>query len=170
MVAGLAGESMAKPTHLPRSIAKGRIGVRRTFQIMVLVVALAVSAITPTVAIEAVPHGNGAEVIRGTWDCFVGWNDATNETLASCQVHNVRTGSGGYLLRLRGQLEPDQLDAWRADGSPRQYETGGLCLANWRFWAEGQEQDMVLTDSVRRFTPRGQMIEVCTFKSLDRTE
>jgi hypothetical protein len=133
--------------------------VRRVKRMVVagVVVMLSLLMVVPVAA-----AGGRAEVIRGQWDCWVGWSDATNATEAPCDVVNVRTGSGGYVLTLRGQLDADQVSAWKQDGSPRQYDTGGSCLANWRFVVEYDEA-MVLTDSVRRFTPTGKMIEVCRF-------
>jgi hypothetical protein len=128
-----------------------------------MVIALMVAILMLLMVVPVASAGGRAEVIRGQWDCWVGWTDGTNETEASCQVVNVRTGSGGYVLTLRGQLDADQISAWQQDGAPRQYDTGGACLANWRFVVE-YDEEMALTESVRRFTPSGKVIEVCHFR------
>jgi hypothetical protein len=124
----------------------------------IVVTMLAVFTLLLVIPGSAASQAEGPEVIRGSWPCQVGWSDATVGTLGSCEVVNVRTGSGGYVLTLRGQIPAAEMEAWRGDGAPRAFAT--QCLANWRFWVNGE--DGVVTDSVRRFNPRGQMIEVCT--------
>ena len=70
------------------------------------------------------------------------------------------TASGEYHLVLHGQIPEDAMGEFVAAGSPKQFHT--ICLVNWRFWAEsGSMSTMLFTESVRKFTPNGQMTEVC---------
>ncbi len=114
----------------------------------------------------ATGSGGGAQVIHATAGCAVGWNDESwdADSAGGCDVQNVMTPNGGYKLILHGQIPADQMAAFAADGSPASFAT--TCLVNYGFLITtipGQDWGgrMVFTDSVRHFTPDGQMTEVC---------
>jgi len=112
-----------------------------------------------------------SDVLHITAPCAVGWDDDSSAPGSgaadeSCDVQNVRTADGGYLLTLHGQIPGALMNAFRAAGSPSSYHTG--CLANYGFLYEAHDFDpslFVFTSSVRHFTPDGQMTEVCSTAS-----
>ena len=90
--------------------------------------------------------------------CRATWGGATNVgpvTTEDCWGTNVKTPDGRYVLVLKGQIPDERMDEF--DG-PLQQATA--CWANWFFVRDDSEEPAV-TDSVRRFTPDGQMTEVC---------
>ena len=128
--------------------------MRRVLLLGVLLTAMLAAGSLPVVA------DGPAEVIHGSWPCYVGWSDETWELEGGCEVHNVLTASGNYHLVLHGQIPDEAMAAFEADGSPKAFPT--FCLVNWRFWDDsGRTDPLIWTESVRKFTPNGQMTEVC---------
>jgi hypothetical protein len=105
-----------------------------------------------------------AKVVHATYPCNVGWDDSWSATDQSCNVQNVLTPSGVFVEVLHGRIPADQMDAFRAAGSPSSYST--RCLVNYGWLmayqdGEAWEPLMVFTPSVRHFTPNGAMTEFC---------
>ena len=127
---------------------------------------LALAVTVPTAAAEP----TGAVVVREHYQCIVGWDEASTQLNTgvydeSCLVTNVRQPNGTFTQVLHGQVPADQMDAFRAAGSPTSYAPSG-CLVNygWLMKYQGPPpwgQLMVFTSSVRHFTPDGKMTEVC---------
>lgn len=128
---------------------------------------LFVLAVTvPTAAAET----TGAVVVREHYQCIVGWDEASTQLDTgvydeSCLVTNVLQPNGTFTQVLRGQIPADQMDAFRAAGSPSSYAPSG-CLVNYGWlmqYHQGEDwgQLTVFTESVRHFTPGGKMTEVC---------
>lgn len=125
---------------------------------------LAIGAAAPAAA-------ETGDVVHLTTTCSVGWDELSSELGSgavdpSCDVDNVATADGGYLLTLHGQIPIELMDAFRAAGSPSSYDTG--CAANYGFWRAAGDLDpslFVFSASVRHFTPNGQMTETCSTAS-----
>ena len=111
----------------------------------------------------------GAVVVREHYACNVGWDAASGDmyngaTDESCRVTNVRTANGSFRQVLHGQIPADQMDAFRAAGSPSSFATGCLVNYGWLMkYHQGEDWAglMVFTTSVRHFTRDGRMTEVC---------
>ena len=106
----------------------------------------------------------GAVVVHEQYLCNVGWDDSWGAEDPACDIQNVLQPNGTFKQVLRGQIPADQMDAFRAAGSPSSYATG--CLVNYGWLMKyhlGEDWGplMVFTSSVRHFTPDGQMTEVC---------
>jgi hypothetical protein len=113
---------------------------------------------------------SGAVVVRDPYPCIVGWDEASTRLDTgvydeSCLVMNVRQPNGTFTQVLKGQIPADQMDAFRAAGSPTSYAPSG-CLVDYGWlmkYHQGEDWGplMVFTASVRHFTPDGAMTEVC---------
>jgi hypothetical protein len=112
----------------------------------------------------------GAVVVGEPYPCIVGWDEASTQLNTgvydeSCQVTNVRQPNGIFTQVLKGQIPADEMDAFRAAGSPSSFAPSG-CLVNYGWlmkYHQGEDWGplMVFTSSVRHFTPDGRMTEVC---------
>lgn len=110
------------------------------------------------VAVPAAAGGGAQVVHKEAVPCDVGWSDDVGPvTTEDCWGTNVKTPDGRYVLVLKGQIPDERMDEF--DG-PLQQATA--CWANWFFVRDDSEEPAV-TDSVRRFTPDGQMTEVCIY-------
>jgi len=97
--------------------------------LFVLAVAAPTAAAGPT----------GAVVVREVYQCIVGWDEASGDLSTgaydeSCLVTNVLQPNGTFTQVLHGQIPADQMDAFRAAGSPSSYATG--CLVNYGWLAK----------------------------------
>jgi hypothetical protein len=122
--------------------------------VLALVICLPASAAEP----------KGSAVVYADYGCNVGWDDSWGAEDPGCSVLNVRTPSGVFTEVLHGQIPADQMDAFRAAGSPRSFATH--CLVNYGWLMKYHSGEnwgplMVFTPSVRHFTPNGRMTEVC---------
>ena len=73
---------------------------------------------------------------------------------------NVHHEDGGWTLFLYGRIPADQLEAFKAANVS---EFATKCWANYLFVVrEGYEP--IVVDSVRYFTPDGEMTETCRFE------
>jgi hypothetical protein len=127
---------------------------------------LACSTLVPAGAAEP----TGTVVVRELHPCIVGWDEASTQLDTgvydqSCLVMDVRQPGGTFTQVLKGQIPVDQMDAFRAAGSPTSYAPSG-CLVNYGWlmrFHQGEDWGplMVFTSSVRHFTPDGAMTEVC---------
>ena len=127
---------------------------------------LALAITVPAAAAQPV----GAVVVRESYGCNVGWDEASTQFLTgvndeSCLVTNVRQPNATFTQVLQGQIPADQMYAFRAAGSPSSFAPAG-CLVNYgwlRAYHDGEDWGplMVFTSSVRHFTPDGKMTEVC---------
>jgi hypothetical protein len=111
----------------------------------------------------------GAVVVRGEYQCIVGWDDASTQLDTgvydeACMVTNVRQPDGTFTQVLRGEIPAGEMGAFRAAGSPSSFATGCLVNYGWlKAYHDGEDWSglMVFTSSVRHFTPDGKMTEVC---------
>ena len=125
--------------------------------VLVLAIVLPVSAAAPT----------GAVVVHADYSCAVSWylpSEGFGPTDPSCEIVNVKTPNGVFTQVLHGQIPADEMDAFRAAGSPSSLAIG--CLVNYAWlvkYHSGEDWGplMVFTTSVRHFTPDGKMTEVC---------
>ncbi len=106
----------------------------------------------------------GAVVVHANYLCNVGWDASWGAEDSSCDIQNVLTPNGVFKEVLNGQIPADQMEAFRAAGSPSSFTTD--CLVNYAWlmkYHEGEDWGplMVFTRSVRHFTPDGRMTEVC---------
>jgi hypothetical protein len=121
---------------------------------------LALAICLPAAAAEP----TGAVVVHTDYLCNVGWDDSWSAEDSSCDVQNVLMPNGVFVEVLRGQIPADQMEAFRAAGSPSSYATRCLVNYGWLMKYHAGEQWgplMVFTPSVRHFTPDGRMREVC---------
>jgi hypothetical protein len=151
-------EPLARPTR-ERASRKGDESMRR---ILALLGAGALLLAT-TVPVAAADPG-GAVVVHGHYLCNVGWDDSWSAEDPACEIQNVLQPNGAFREVLHGQIPADQMDAFRAAGSPSSYATS--CLVNYGWlnaYRDGEDWGplMVFTTSVRHFTPDGKMTEVC---------
>ena len=122
--------------------------------VLALAIGLPAAAAEPTRAV----------VVHADYPCNVGWDDSWSAEDPACDVQNVLQPKGTFTQVLRGQIPADQMDAFRAAGSPSSYATGCLVNYGWLMkYHQGEEWAplMVFTPSVRHFTPDGKMTEVC---------
>jgi hypothetical protein len=103
-------------------------------------------------------------VVHADLPCNVGWDDSWSAEDSSCDVQNVRMANGAFTEVLQGRIPADQMEAFRAAGSPSSFTTS--CLVNYGWLRKFHAGDdwgplMVFTLSVRHFTPDGRMTEVC---------
>ena len=93
-----------------------------------------------------------------TVPCDVGWSEDVGSVMTDdCWGTNVKTANGRYVLSLHGQIPDELMDEF--DG-PIHYASG--CWSNW-FFVRDEAEDPAVSTSVRRFTPNGKMIEVCSY-------
>jgi hypothetical protein len=105
-----------------------------------------------------------AVVVHEQYPCNVGWDDSWSAEDPACDIQNVRQPNGTFTEVLKGHIPADQMDAFRAAGSPSSYATNCLVNYGWlRAYHDGEDWGplMVFTTSVRHFTPDGKMTEVC---------
>jgi hypothetical protein len=125
----------------------------------VLTLVLVLGLLSAVFWAPAAAAGSGAQVIhKEAVPCDVGWSEDVGMIMTDdCWGTNVKTPNGRYVLTLHGQIPDDRMDEF--DG-PLHYMSG--CWSNWFFvYDEGEEP--AFTHSVRRFTPNGQMTEICIF-------
>jgi hypothetical protein len=129
-----------------------------------VVVVLSAAVLTLAIALPAAAaEPPGAVVIHAEYVCNVGWDDSWSAS-SSCDVQNVLTPDGVFTQVLHGRIPADQMEAFRAAGSPAAFATH--CLVNFGWLVAYHSGDyweplMVFTPSVRHFTPDGRMTEVC---------
>ena len=105
-----------------------------------------------------------AVVVRETYSCNVGWDASWSAEDPACMIQNVQQPDGSFTEVIHGQIPADQMDEFRAAGSPSSYATSCLVNYGWlRTYHNGDDWGplMVFTSSVRHFTPDGKMTEVC---------
>jgi hypothetical protein len=102
----------------------------------------------------------GAEIKQRTSRCDVGY-DETPSYDDTCRVINVYDPNAGYTLVLHGQVPSTDLDVFTQSGVS-DYQTD--CFAAFLFVVE-DDHSPVWTDSIRHFTPEGEMTEACVHTS-----
>ena len=61
---------------------------------------------------------------------------------------------------LEGQIPEEDMAAFNSGGAPLPSEQ--VCAVNYLYWrASGGETPFIFVDSVRQFTPEGQMAQLC---------
>jgi len=111
----------------------------------------------PTTQLDAA----GAVTKQETTRCGVEWaEDLGIIWYPNCKVTNVRDEDGGWTLFLYGRIPDNELEAFKA---AKVTEFVTKCWVNYLFVVrEGDEP--VVVDSVRHFTPDGEMTETCRFE------
>jgi hypothetical protein len=116
---------------------------------------------------SAAPAGaEGAEIIRREAPCSVAFDNAERALDPECDVINIHHPDGGYTLVLHGQVQDGDMEAFVASGV-RRYSAewpAGECFAAYLFVVD-EGHTPVWSDSVRHFTPDGQMTETCHYQN-----
>lgn len=93
-------------------------------------------------------------------ECGVNWAENLGIILdPDCNVTNVRHEDGGWTLFLYGRVPEDQMAAFEAADVS---EFAATCWVNYLFVVQ-DGQEPIVVDSVREFTPDGEMTEICRF-------
>jgi len=100
--------------------------------------------------------------------CNVDWtsDSSANVTDPNCSATNMQAANGDHFLILEGQIPEESMADFAADGTPALSEQ--TCAVNYLYWLRsGGETPFIFVESVRQFTPEGEMLEICLLSPMN---